>query len=327
MASFTDLIAQCICAQKNELLASLSINPNDDIEQALATSIQAHWHPFIAGNMKSKEQPQLRIGAVDGSRAVRSLNIGSDWIVAQALLIGPDGWRDSEGDTRIIRGDVEHPEVDRTASLLMRSLELDLALRFVQQKRGNVLLLDGSLYSDLPYLLYNLAIGGYEDLPHRVLEQYLDLFELCQQSEVLLLGVAKSTRSTIFGRALLRESFPGSALPSDGELLYRWTEGCGLTSPVLLGSASFGHTSAPLIAQLAINTKQTIAHAHLLSTKIPDLSQEQFSRLQTKLLAAPAIGTFYARLAPGDDILRIDALASSLGRKEQRLLEFDHELV
>ncbi len=327
MASFTDLIAQRIYAQRNELLANLSINPNDDIEHELATGVQTHWHPFVSGNTKSKGQPQLRVGAVDGSRAVRTLNIGADWIVAQALLIGPDGLRDAEGNTRIIRGDVEHPEVDRYASLLMRSLELDLALRFVQNKRGNVLLLDGSLYSDLPYLLYNLAIGGYEDLPHQILEQYLDLFELCQQSETLLLGIAKSTRSTLFGRALLKERFPTSGLPSDGELLYRWAEGCGLTNPVLLGSASFGHTSAHQIAQLAISAKQVTANAYLPQAKMLDLSQEHFSRLQTKLLAAPAIGTFYARLAPGDDVLRIDALASSFGRNEQRLLEFNHELI
>ena len=327
MASFIDLIAQRIYAQRNELLASLSINPGDDREHKLATGVQTHWHPFIPGNNQSVNQSQLRIGAVDGSRAVRSLNVGADWIVAQALLIGPDGLRNSQGNTRIIRGDVEHPEVDRYASLLMRSLELNLALRFVQEKKGNVLLLDGSLYSDLPYLLYNLAIGGYEDLPHQVLEQYLDLFELCQQSEVLLLGIAKSTRSTLFGRALLGDSFPGSGLPSDGELLYRWAEGCGLTDPVLLGSASFGHTSAQRIAQLAVKAGQPLLDAPAPHTTMPDLSQEHFSQLQTKLLAAPAIGTFDARLAPGDDVLRIDALASAFGRHEPRLLAFDHELI
>src|SRR5258708_1285108 len=203
MASFTDLIAQRIYAQRDELLASLSTNPNGDIEHELATGVQTHWHPFAPESAERVNQPRLRVGAVDGSRAVRSLNVGADWIVAQALLIGPDGLRESEGDTRILRGDVESPRVDRYASLLMRSLELGLALQFVQKKMGDILLIDGSLYSDLPYLLYNfdLAIGGYENLPLKVLEQYLDLFELCQQSNILLLCIAKSTRSTVFGKA------------------------------------------------------------------------------------------------------------------------------
>src|SRR5690348_2975350 len=62
MASFTDLIAQRIYAQRNELLASLSINPNDDIEHELATGVQTHWHPFVSDNTRSKEQSQLRVG-------------------------------------------------------------------------------------------------------------------------------------------------------------------------------------------------------------------------------------------------------------------------
>lgn len=327
MASFTDLIAQRIYDQRDELLACLSPHPQGDIEHELATKVETYWHPLLRENVESPDQPQLRVGAVDGSRAVRSLNSGADWIVAQALLIGSDGLRDSLGDIRILRGDIERPEVDRYASLFMRSLELDLALRFVQEKRGNILLLDGSLYSDLPYLLYNLAIGGYEDLPLSVLEKYLDLFELCQQSDILLLGIAKTTRSTIFGRALLENYFPADELPSDGELLYRWTEGCGFTNPVLLGSASFGHTSARRIAQLAVNARQTMRDNHLFLASEPASSQGHFNHLSAKLLAAPAIGTFYVRLAPGDDVLRVDALSSSFQCSGRHLLDFDHELI
>jgi hypothetical protein len=46
-----------------------------------------------------------------------------------------------------------------------------------------------------------------------------------------------------------------------------------------------------------------------------------------RLLAAPAIGTFYVRLAPGDDALRVDALASAFGAGDQRLLDFSHRLL
>ncbi|HEU5375667.1 MAG TPA: hypothetical protein VFV38_09530, partial [Ktedonobacteraceae bacterium] len=132
MASFTDLIAQRIYDQRDELLACLSPHPQGDSEHELATKVEAYWHPLLRENVESPDQPQLRVGAVDGSRAVRSLNSGADWIVAQALMIGSDGLRDSLGDIRILRGDIERPEVDRYASLFMRSLELDLALRFVQ---------------------------------------------------------------------------------------------------------------------------------------------------------------------------------------------------
>src|SRR2546421_1508641 len=366
MASFIDLIAQHIHLRRDEFLAGLSSEPDSEVEHLLATGIQDHWHSLVPENFVNADQPLSLIGAVDGSRAVRALNIGADWIITQALLIGPNGLRFSAVDTHLLRGEIERPAVDRCASLLMRSLELDLAIKFVQSGAGNVLLLDGSLYADLPYLLYNLAIGGYEDFPFRVLERYLELFELCQKRDVLLLGIAKSTRSTVLGRVILDQSLfsvpsespkadslqrleadvQGEALsgdstgvfqrpygrsgstkpwlPSDGELLHRWTKGSGLTDPVLLGSASFGHTSAQWAATLALRAKQSLRGPE--SSTIQDRIQERLSPIQERLLAAPAIGTFYVRLSPGEDVLRVDALASTFGKDDLRLLEFAQAL-
>ncbi len=366
MASFIDLVAESIYLRREEFLAGLSSEPDTEIEHFLSMGIQAHWHPLVPGYTVSAHQPPPLVGAVDGSRAVRALNIGADWIVAQALLVGPNGFRKSAIDTRLLRGEIERPAVDRCASLLMRSLELNLALEFVQSGAGNILLLDGSLYADLPYLLYNLAIGGYEDLPIRVLEQYLELFNLCQKQGVLLLGIAKSTRSTVLGRAILgdnssiahstlqqaetlqrleadvQESLSDDLtekylqpyawtisnlhrLPSDGELLHRWTKGSGLTDPVLLGSASFGHESARMAVKLASRAKQSVGD--LQSTTIQDRIQNRLSPIQKRLLAAPAIGTFYMRFSPREDVLRVDALASTFGRDDVHLLEFAQELV
>ncbi|GHO79959.1 hypothetical protein KSD_77300 [Ktedonobacter sp. SOSP1-85] len=359
MASFIDLIAESIHLRRDEFLTGFTEKPHGDIEQRLAAGIQAHWHPLSPEVVGDALHQKPQAGAVDGSRAIRALSIGADWIVAQALLLGPDGLRLSVADTLLLRGEIELPALNRCASLLMRSLELDLALKFVREGLGNVLLLDGSLYADLPYLLYNLAIGGYEDLPSKVLGQYLDLFDLCQQRGVLLLGIAKRTRSTILGHALLAERQPAIAanlqqgdldqtpeatmqavsaengssngnqhhpdllrrdlprLPSDGELLYRWAVGSGITDPVLLGSTSFGHTSAQKVAALA---------AQLRQAKSAQGGQEQLSPLHERLLVAPAIGTFYVRLAPGEDVLRVDTLAPTFGRDDLHLLEFDHTL-
>ncbi len=362
MASFTDLIAQRIQEQRSEFLAGLSDVPANDIESLLADSIQAHWHSLEPKGEFNRHGDRSQVAAVDGSHAVRALNTGADWIVAQALIIGRDGFHQSAADTVLLRGDIERPAVDRCASLLMRSLELDLALQFAQSGVGNVLLLDGSLYSDLPYLLYNLAIGGYEDLPSRVLKQYLDLFDCCQECDILLLGVAKRTRATVLGRALfdqrdssslvlhqadtfqvlsadvqdeeavndavlrlqrLRNAKPDTyKLPSDGELLYRWTKGMGLTDPVLLGSASFGNATAHAIAQLTQQARYFVQGQDHLSTA--PSSEVRDSPLLERLLAAPAIGTCYVRLAPGEDVLRVDALASAFGRGDLRLLDFAH---
>ncbi len=363
MASFTDLIAERIHFRREEFLAGLSSKPDDEVEYLLAKRIQAHWHPFEPENTRNMDQSISQVAAVDGSRAIRALSSGADWVIAQALLIGPNGLRKSAVDTILLRGEIERPAVDRCAALLMRSLELDLALKFVESGEGHTLILDGSLYAELPYLLYRLAIGGYEDLPLKVLEQYLELFDLCQKREVLLLGISKSARSTVLGLALLDgsrslaslvpqqpdsgtsklleadvqedvevsrgDSVNGknqqrgmrsgmNGLPTDGELMHRWTKGAGLTDPVLLGSSSFGRAGAIADEKLTARIQQALLEPQLS----PDLQ-----RVLDRLSNAPAIGTFYIRFAPGDDALRVDALASTFGRDDLRLLRFTRALV
>ncbi len=241
----------------------------------------------------------------------------------------------------------------------MRSLELDLALKFAQSGAGNLLLLDGSLYADLPHLLYGLAIPGREDLPLVVLQGYLDLFACCEARGILLLGLAKSARSTVLGRAILDgaagvalahdtqavvpatvtgdavEGAPGAdvaalspashvrdstfaGLPTDAEILHRWTSGAGFTRPVLLGTTSFGHRRGPVMNEPASLAKQVTGG---------QLSAEERREILERLRTAPAIGTFYARLAPGDDALRVDALAGAFGRSDQHLLDFSHRVL
>jgi hypothetical protein len=362
MASFTDLIAERLHFRREEFLAGLSSEPDNEVEQLLATGIQAHWHPFEPEHTRNLDQSISPAAAIDGSRAIRALSGGADWVIAQALLIRPNGLRNSVVDTRLLRGEIERPTVDRCAALLMRSLELDLALKFVESGDGHTLILDGSLYADLPYLLYRLAIRGYEDLPLKVLEQYLDLFDLCQKHRVLLLGISKSARSAVLGHALLDgnrslvssipqqpegtsrpleadvqediEIFRGDSvngknqrrgmrsgmngLPTDGELMHRWTKGAGLTDPVLLGSSSFGRAGAIADEKLTARIQQALLESQLS----PDLQ-----RVLDRLSNASAIGTFYIRLAPGDDALRVDALASTFGRDDLRLLGFARTLV
>ena len=363
MASFTDLIAERIHFRREEFLAGLSSKPDDEVEYLLAKRIQAHWHPFEPENTRNMDQSISQVAAVDGSRAIRALSSGADWVIAQALLIGPNGLRKSAVDTILLRGEIERPAVDRCAALLMRSLELDLALKFVESGEGHTLILDGSLYAELPYLLYRLAIGGYEDLPLKVLEQYLELFDLCQKREVLLLGISKSARSAVLGQALLDgsrslaslvpqqpdsgtskpveadvqedvevsrgDSVNGknqrrgmrsgmNGLPTDGELMHRWTKGAGLTDPVLLGSSSFGRAGVIADEKLTARIQQVLLE--------PQPSPE-LQRVLDRLSNAPAIGTFYIRLAPGDDALRVDALASTFGRDDLRLLRFTRTLV
>ncbi len=355
MASFTDLIADRILQRLDEFKDSITNAPKNDFERELAEGIRTHWHRLDC--VLPAGTPQVSNGpaaAVDGSQAIRALNTGADWIIAQALLVGPGGLRLSDAETFLLRGEILRPSIDRCAALLMRNLELELALKYVQSGAGELLLLDGSLYADLPHLLYPLDIPNYEDLPLLVLKAYLDLFEQCQQRGVLLVGIAKSVRSVALGRAIsdghlapqlarhvnadvVEGATMGSApaadaisipvkrkkgragwngLPRDSELLYRWAEGAGLTDPVLLETASFESYKAEELSK-----PSSLAEQFESALLTPGDQREILNRL----LGVPAIGTVYLRPTAGDDALRVDALAGNLGREDLRLFGFVHE--
>jgi hypothetical protein len=106
MASFTNLIAERIHFQREEFLAAISSKPDGEVEYLLAKGIQAHWHPFELENTRNMDQSISHVAAVYGSLAIRALSSGADWVIAQALLIGPNGLRKSAVDTILLRGEI-----------------------------------------------------------------------------------------------------------------------------------------------------------------------------------------------------------------------------
>jgi hypothetical protein len=120
MASFTDLIVSRIRFRQQEFLAGLSSEPVDDVEEQLASGVRSLWHALdnVPATNESQSLATGPAAAVDGSRAVRALNSGADWIVAQALLLGP--YRPlTVADTLLVRGETERPVVDRCGAVLM----------------------------------------------------------------------------------------------------------------------------------------------------------------------------------------------------------------
>jgi hypothetical protein len=244
----------------------------------------------------------------------------------------------------------------------MRSLELDLAIKYAQSGEGDLLMLDGSLYAELPHLLYPLAVRGQEQLPLLVLQRYLDLFECSRERGITLLGVSKSARSKALAHVILLTSqtdgqiglggndadtidgdadadvahaslprFPRRAAqdinemmqesPTDAEILHRWTSGAGFSDPILLGTASFGHRRERVQADPQSLAEQFRSDSGEL------LSDAECRAILKRLQAAPAIVTFYIRLAPGDDVLRIDAPANIYDKSDKYLLDSPDEML
>ncbi|HUZ77569.1 MAG TPA: DNA double-strand break repair nuclease NurA, partial [Chloroflexota bacterium] len=338
-----------------------SPHTSSPLEERLSQRVRANWHPLpevadattprhplgddaaLAAYRPAPSSTAGEVGAVyaiDGSEATRNFSNAAWLIIGQALLIGP-GLEVPSLELRLVPGNVPSSAVDSYCSRLMRWLELRLALEHLGRLTGQTLILDGSLYSILPFLLHplrelkgQLGCADDADLPLRILEGYLDLLEACRRQDVLLLGISKTTQDRVLTSTLLRlpddldvisvdmddqpDGLDESRVPPDAEALQRWTGGLpGFSSPVLLGLQSFGRRRETLIS-----APEEIAEAFGPYSRY---SPQRVGSIIERLRQAPAVATFHVRFAPGEDCLRVDLPAYAIGRAD-RLVDFSSGL-
>lgn len=304
MPDFISKLANRIVERRDSLTQTLSSDVRAD-EAVLRDLMQAHWHPLPA----DLEFGALNRGpafAVDGS--IRRLNLanGAVLFTAQALFMG-EGLTETDVDVEIIRGTVRSGSLERFADLFLQRLEICLAQDHVKWiPEGSVIFLDGALYGQLPQL-YPLTIEGIDDplvrerierYPQEIIDAYLDLFAECERRGHFLVSVAKTSREATHAKIWADHDGTGR-LPlevPDTEMIYRWTaEAGGFSTPVILGKRGFTGGSRHLIEQ-------------------------------GELEDAPAIVSFFVRLKPYDDAVRVDLPAFCVA-DERRLPAVESEIL
>ncbi|MDE3090005.1 MAG: DNA double-strand break repair nuclease NurA [Chloroflexota bacterium] len=290
MANFIDRLSEQVVQKKDDLKKTLRQDASAN-EESLARLVRKHWHK-LPPVTSSERRPAF---AVDGSRAVRHLANGAYLFVAQALIVGEragERQEDTEVDVRILPGATPTPFVERFAELMMHRLEAGLASKNADKlPAGGVIFLDGALYGQLPQLYPLSELEGIEDddLPTQILDQYLHLFRMCKKRNLILVSIAKTSHEATHTRIWWRDAYHKELAKgreiSDSEAIYRWTDrAAGYTTPLLFGTRSFSSGSRQVLLE--------------------------------KVKSAPAIVSFFVRLADFDDALRIDVPASCLGRRE-----------
>ncbi|MFQ5855773.1 MAG: DNA double-strand break repair nuclease NurA [Anaerolineae bacterium] len=290
MPDFISKLADRVDERRESLTQTLSTEA--EAKEAILGNLMArHWHTLpedlAAGNQRG---PAF---AVDGS--IRRLNLanGAVLFTAQALLIG-EGRTETDVDLEILRGTIPRGSVERFADLLLDRLEIGLARDYGRHvPEGSVIFLDGALYGQLPQL-YPLTLEGIEDLPVReriekypqeIIRAYVELFDECRRGHRFLISIAKTSREATHAKIWADHEGLG-ALPlevPDSEMIYRWTGyEAGYSTPVILGRWGFTRGSRELIEQ-------------------------------GELKDAPAIVSFFVRLADYDDAVRVDVPAFCVG--------------
>lgn len=294
MANFIERLSQKVETKKSDLVHTLQFDASVN-ELALAQLVHRHWHqlPLAAA---AARRPAF---AVDGSRAVRHLANGAYLFVAQALIVGEragERIEASDVDVSILPGATDAALIERSAGFLMHQLEVGLARQAIaQMPPRTTLFLDGALYGQLTSLYawgddaQTQLPPDIFDLPAAILDHYLQLFAACVQRDLIVISIAKTSHekahANVWWQAEHGGDLPKEKEISDSEAIYRWTERrAGFSTPILFGQSSVFRG----------------ARRSLLDS----------------MQAAPAIVSFFVRLADFDDALRIDVPAACLGLGE-----------
>lgn len=284
MPSFIQQYATELASKGARFAECFDTTPRTSSEQTLAEAIQRNWFPLPAPLTTDHRLTY----AVDGASASRPLMNGASFLVCQSLLAGK-GLEESRVAVEVVRGgDVR--DANRGLDRLRQFLEFRVAADHLNRMAGGMLLVDGSLLSDLSHMLYlrPMRLGGYPDLRASLVGAFLDLLEGCRARDILLVGVAKTSRDSLLCDSLLDNPRPQDRL-CDAEILHRFLSGApGYTRPILFG------------------TDATSASGE-------DAGSEPDSVVQERVKALPCIAVLFVRLAPGEDALRVDVLGDGIG--------------
>ena len=296
MADFIDQLVEVATQSRGQLRDALG-KSRESRQSKLGAFVSGHW----------RELPEFRearggglVGApggaggfaIDGSLQQVDLDNGCYLIIAQALCIGADGFEQSAVDVQILPATTPRSTAGRFADLVQRRRELELAGRVARQglPEGSLLYLDGALYGLLPQL-YPLSIEdmpSQNQYPNQVLADYLELLEAARARDIQIVAVSKTSRQATHA-SIWNEALPESdraELPSelsDSGLIRTYIgDEPGYSAPVLLGTQGFTGGSEELLER-------------------------------AEVLRAPAIASFFLRLSPFDDLLRVDVPGYQLG--------------
>ncbi|ACK42896.1 MULTISPECIES: DNA double-strand break repair nuclease NurA [Dictyoglomus] len=279
--------------KKKPLLEELLIKRGLNERPYIAEFIEKIWNN-LSDTYDFTKKPTF---AVDASQRTLSFSLGPYLIITQALAIGSNGYEKALVSIEPVVGSIPENQLGLLRDLLMQDLEIKLALQIVKENYPPfILLIDGSLLSRISYLLrylHSFEDENYINLAYNVLMNTLDLIN-ASKNGIDLISISKSSRNTFFFQILSIDN-PDiekniSYKPTDSEILSIFTWEPGYTTPLLIGAEmGLGHKQLEII--------------------------EKNSDLQKVLSNTQAFYTFYIRLMPRDQLLRIDFPANIVGEK------------
>jgi hypothetical protein len=276
-----------------------------ELRLTLQELLDRHWHA-----LPDPEKSFINEYAVDSSSASRSLNIGVEFFIIRALMLGSNNESWKKLYFEMVKGIREYNVSSDFERLLRDLIEIEVVIENISKvPDDSIILIDGNLYGRFTHLLKELKLRGWRYLPLKLIDKLQTLFRLCESRKIMLAGVSKFSKTRVFTSALLREKYPSIHDPGylDTELLYWWKKNeTGYTTPLLLGEYAIEKEVR------LINGKAESYRERFFENIEPD-KKDWGTRVIEKIPYSPAIVMFHIIPNFESQPLRIDIPACCLG--------------
>ncbi|MEM2929916.1 MAG: DNA double-strand break repair nuclease NurA [Thermoproteota archaeon] len=139
--------------------------------------------------------------AVDSSNDEAALSGGGVILFTRSLALAPNGH-----EVRKLRLDAFYPKrvqmYEEYCRLIREYMEHEAALKAIEEG-AKCVLIDGSLYGRMLHVLYELDIDSREGFMLEYVRKYGELLSEAESKDVMLAGVSKDSRSTLFKEEVL----------------------------------------------------------------------------------------------------------------------------
>jgi hypothetical protein len=156
------------------------------------------------------EENLENVYAVDSSNDEVALSGGGVILFTRSLALAPNGC-----EVRRLRLDAFYPKrvhmYEEYRRLIREYMEHEAALKAIEEGAKYVLI-DGSLYGRMLHVLYELDIEGRESFMLEYVRKYGELLSEARSKGVILVGVSKDSRSTLFKEEVLWREVVSHAL-------------------------------------------------------------------------------------------------------------------
>jgi hypothetical protein len=224
-------------------------------------------------------------------------------------MLGTGDFSEPQLRFEMIKGSTDYSATAEFERIQRDLMEIQIIIDNVDKVQDeSIVLIDGNLYGRYTHLLNEINIDNWRDLPLELIAAMQELYGICQNRGIMLVGVSKFSKTRVLTAALKREIGYSVTGPEylDIELLYRWKLGkTGYTTPLMLGTYA--------IKNAASISKPTKYRKNNFGS-IQDSDREKWATdIIREFPYAPAIVMFHMIPKAYAQPMRIDIPASCLG--------------